>query len=372
MNEKTLLEGIEKINDLKTGPCYLVGGYIRNLLTGRRNADADIVTNDETLAEKLAVATGADYFTLKDGFFRRVLKGGVSWDFTPLGKDINENLRRRDFRCDALALDIRYAGEKDPSSFIIDPFWGLDDIRTKTVSPVSESVFRDDPVRVLRAFRIVSQGGLSMSRSLKELIKRDRHLLADSKGERLWDEIKKIAPSGSENSLLEISRFYITKAIHSGARDPEEVNEIMKRAKLFRDEKLHADPVFAASALWSCADIPGRFKFSSEEKKLFRSYTEKSADIFSCWLYAGGSAERIFRVRYSLTGYFEYMRALEKHGHKVRTCLNEPLLSGEEIMEIKKIETSPKVGALKKRLLKEQFFGKIKTKDRAREFVKKI
>ncbi len=372
MSEKILIEGLKKINNFKSSPCYLVGGYIRNRLTGRNNTDADIVTNEESLAEKFASETGADYFTLKDGFFRRVLKSGVSWDFTPLGKDINKNLARRDFRCDAFALDIKYAGEKDLLPHILDPLKGLDDIRKKMISSVSESIFRDDPVRVLRAFRLAAGTGFSISRALKELIKRDRHLLAASKGERLWEEIKKITDCSSVNSLIEISRFYITEAMLNGAREFEEVNEIIKRAKLFNDEKLSCDPVFAAAALWRGPDVPSRFKFSSEEEKAFRAYTAKSANVFACWLSAQRRAERIFKARYALTGSSEYKKALERHGYKLRTSVVQPLLSGEEIMKIKKIKSSPRVGALKKRMLKEQFLGKLETKKQALKFISKI
>lgn len=142
---------------------FLVGGAVRDQLLGRPVVDRDWVVVGATPAEMLAAGfkqVGADFpvFLDEDGeehaLARVERKSGAGYHGFEVRFDsdvtLEDDLRRRDLTVNAMALD-----ENDQ---LVDPFGGAADLEAKVLRPVSEA-FREDPVRVLRAFRFLARFG---------------------------------------------------------------------------------------------------------------------------------------------------------------------------------------------------------------------
>jgi poly(A) polymerase len=107
---------------------YLVGGYVRDLLSGRDTHDVDLaLASADSIAIGRAVADALDgaFYVLDDERrYGRVLASGedgktVTFDFTPLHGTLKEDLAYRDFTINAMALPM--TSEPDPEK-IIDPW----------------------------------------------------------------------------------------------------------------------------------------------------------------------------------------------------------------------------------------------------------
>jgi poly(A) polymerase len=86
----------------------------------------------------------------------------------------------------------------------MDPLGGLADLATATVRAVSDRSFQDDPVRLLRAVRLVAQLGFSLDQNTHNLIERDAHLLSTVAPERLRDELLKTLAEHNASHYLRL------------------------------------------------------------------------------------------------------------------------------------------------------------------------
>jgi poly(A) polymerase len=158
---------------------YLVGGSVRDALLGRLGNDLDFTT--EARPEQMQKLlrgwaeslwdTGIQFGTLgvgKDGHrmeittFRADTYDQVSRNpEVRFGERLDDDLVRRDFTANAMAVRIDSNG---PGEFY-DPLGGLDAVRAKTLdTPAApETSFGDDPLRMLRAARFVSQLGFTVA-----------------------------------------------------------------------------------------------------------------------------------------------------------------------------------------------------------------
>jgi tRNA nucleotidyltransferase/poly(A) polymerase len=181
---------------------YLVGGLIRDLFfnRGEEYYDFDFVVEGENVlsfSRTFADIIGGSFFVLNDKFGKSrivIRRGGknVTLDFNGIeGKNIEEDLSKRDFTINAIAVEL---GEffKHGGVRFIDPFLGIDDINARIINIVSEDSFKADPLRMLRAFRLSALYELNITSLTKDLIVRDRKLIKRVSHERIRDEIFKI------------------------------------------------------------------------------------------------------------------------------------------------------------------------------------
>src|SRR2546430_4092105 len=129
---------------------WVVGGAVRDELLGRELVDLDVACREpEAAARAYAKGSGGAPFPLSErhGAWRVALEGGGTVDFTPLPGSIEDDLATRDFTINAIA-------ERIGSEETVDPYDGHGDLAAKRVRAVKESVFEDDPLRLLRAVRL--------------------------------------------------------------------------------------------------------------------------------------------------------------------------------------------------------------------------
>ncbi len=192
-------------------PAYLVGGWVRDRLLGRaKNRDIDIALDGDAIGAARAFANahgGAFYLMDEEHQVARAIFGKIYADFAMLRGEVTSDLAERDFTINAMALPISAPGLFDAdsemlASALIDPFHGLNDLHARLVRGVSDVVFRNDPVRLLRALRVASDTNFAVEPHTEALIRRDASLLASASMERARDEFFKILASDQVVDLL--------------------------------------------------------------------------------------------------------------------------------------------------------------------------
>lgn len=205
---------------------YIVGGLVRDVLMGRDTADIDIAVASDALeiAPEVATALGGKYVPL-DSVNRvgRVilpaeelpsLQAHYTLDFSTIERTIEEDLARRDFTIDAIAVNLRQFTQDSPDFQLIDPFHGVDDLQQKVVRVVEDTAFESDAIRLLRAVRLAAELGFSIDRRTESLIRRYSCLAASIAGERVREELLRLlAVSATEQLLTRLDEYDLLTAV---------------------------------------------------------------------------------------------------------------------------------------------------------------
>ena len=168
---------------------YFVGGVVRDELMDRaakRDIDLAIDGDAIELARAFADASsGAFYLMDEEHNVARVILQDTYIDFAQLRGTLREDLSTRDFTINAMA---RQLGNNE----LTDPFHGQKHLEIKQICSVSDDVFKNDPVRLLRAVRFAGELGFTVGAHTEKLMQRDAPLLAFASMERARDELCKI------------------------------------------------------------------------------------------------------------------------------------------------------------------------------------
>ena len=183
----------------------LVGGSVRDAFLGRRSPDLDLTTSaspDQT--EKILARWGDTHWDVgrefgtigarrgsrtvevttyrADAYDRTTRKPVVAF-----GDNLDDDLLRRDFTVNAMALRL-------PDLTFVDPHGGLRDLASRTLATPGrpEVSFADDPLRMMRAARFVSQLGLLPSREVIAAMSEMAESIEIVSAERVRDELSKL------------------------------------------------------------------------------------------------------------------------------------------------------------------------------------
>lgn len=210
---------------------YLVGGCVRDLLLKKEPKDWDITTNatpekiqnifPDSIYENqfgtVAVKTKSENPTLKIIEITTFRKEGKYTDkrhpdLITFAKTLEEDLSRRDFTINAMAIEIQNLGSRTPlklrkSDFqIIDPFNGQQDLQNKLIRAVGNpnQRFQEDALRLMRAIRLATELNFEIEPNTLKAIQKNAHLLRFIAKERIRDEFIKIisTPNASKGLLL--------------------------------------------------------------------------------------------------------------------------------------------------------------------------
>lgn len=183
---------------------YLVGGAVRDLLMKRGVKDWDFTTDakpDEILEvfpkafyNNKFGTVGVETQNLGVVEITTMRKEGNYTDFRHPGQvnwtnKVEEDLGRRDFTINALAMDIR--------GVIIDPFKGGIDINKGLIRAVGDPKkrFQEDALRLIRAIRIATELEFEIEEKTFQAIKTQRELIKEVAWERIRDELLKLLAS---------------------------------------------------------------------------------------------------------------------------------------------------------------------------------
>ena len=193
-------------------PAYLVGGCIRDALLSSPMKDLDIAVQVDpiSLARSLADAWGGAFVPLDEARgVARVVVPSIehrSWvvDFAALQGSIHDDLGRRDFTIDAMALELGDWDKPEWREHVIDPFDGAGDIAGAIIRAVGPSVFSEDPSRLLGAVRLAASMGFNIESDTIAAIKSQAPLINSIAGERVRDELLAILSLDGANNHLEM------------------------------------------------------------------------------------------------------------------------------------------------------------------------
>lgn len=204
--------------------CYVIGGWVRDLILHRESTDIDIVVvrrdavqtqtvehKEVSIGIRLAEAVakrlgkGAHLSVFRTYGTAQVKKHNLELEFVgarresyrhdsrnPIVEDgtLEEDQNRRDFTINALAICLN----KERYGELLDPFGGIQDMEQCIIrTPLDPDItFSDDPLRMMRAIRFATQLGFSLNLTTFEAIERNRERIRIITRERIADELNKI------------------------------------------------------------------------------------------------------------------------------------------------------------------------------------
>ncbi len=204
-NTALLLRDLGRMADEEEAGLYLVGGVVRDLLLKRSNWDLDLTMEGDGIAFSRLVArrygAGVAVFE-RFATARLTMSDGAKVDIASTRREsyagpavlpevcparIEEDLLRRDFTINAMAIELNAAGW----GRLHDPYGGQDDLKAKIVRVLHAKSFMDDPTRVFRAIRFAERFGFRLEPTTNRLLKQaaEADIVAQLSGPRLANEI---------------------------------------------------------------------------------------------------------------------------------------------------------------------------------------
>ncbi|MFB0527035.1 MAG: CCA tRNA nucleotidyltransferase [bacterium] len=475
---------------------FLVGGSLRDLLLRRETKDFDLVPEGDAkkFARNFASEVAGSFVLLDEkNKIYRVVKQRLSekkgkqvfnLDFSQMrGEKIKQDLLRRDFTIDAMAVRLdQIEGSLETlrrvkllTQLIVDPSGGIRDLRKKIVRRTSRKIFDDDPLRLLRGYRLAATLEFAIEENTEDEIKKKVNLIKNVARERIRDELLKIL--SAPKSYLYFRRLHrvgllnrIIPEIETMKEKPENyyhreglwghsletlksLEEILANlVRLFPgmsrkiivhlDEKIFGEVERKSLLKWAAIfhdigkpktvrreerrvrffgheeagttlvmEIMERLKFSNKAIKIvgktvehhmrpgnlseapqltdraihrfFRDLSQEGVDTLLLSLADRYSYRKILPERQRKLALEISQKSIRKHEktvikmlrkyyyHKER-ILPKPLVRGDEIMESLNLPQGPLIGKLLKRVGEAQAGGKLKNKEEALQFLKKI
>jgi len=213
----SILAKIHKLASVRKLSVYLVGGALRDCILGRPSEllDFDFAVEKDSLllAKELSRVIRAPFVLLNEphGSARVIVKFNanlINLDFSDFrAKTIEGDLEKRDFTINALAInlaDVLGAKKTQSDSRIIDPFGARQDLRKRLIRMISPANFKDDPLRMLRAFSLSARLAFKIEKSTLARIKSYSRLINISASERVREELFKIFSASNSYEYLKV------------------------------------------------------------------------------------------------------------------------------------------------------------------------
>lgn len=267
------------------GNVYVVGGAVRDALLGKEPKDVDLMVSGLPADQIQDILENLSGHLVKDkkdedealigkdfGVFRyrehgneieiamprRERSTGLGHRDFDVQADhtmpVDEDLFRRDFTANAMAVDLA-------NGQLIDPFHGLDDIRANRLRTLNTKSLADDPLRTVRALVAMSRHGLIPDRETEEQMAENAHMIQHLPPERVQAELDKLFkgddPEGALRKAIDTGIMphifpEVDKAVGHSQNNPHHELElgdhllnVMTRAKELKPD----DPDFALAGL---------------------------------------------------------------------------------------------------------------------------
>ena len=193
---------------LRHSNVYVVGGCVRDAFMNKSPKDIDIVVEGINMDEikellkhegKINIVgqsfvvikfrpynhVGEDFDIAVPRIDRKVGTGHKGFEISTEGITILEDLKRRDFTVNSIAVNLKTAE-------IFDPFGGLKDLKSKTLRATDKNAFIEDALRMIRAIQFSARFNFHIEANTLQLMKKNANLIKEISGERIKDEFDKI------------------------------------------------------------------------------------------------------------------------------------------------------------------------------------
>ena len=398
---------------------WLVGGYLRDYLLGKKSKDLDLITEDLSfkIAQEFTHQMRATLVTLSPTLRRVVLPEKTVIDFNlKRASSLKADLIQRDFTINALALDLDFL--RIPSVALIDPDTGLEDLINKKIKLMREKSLKEDPLRILRAFRLASQLGFEIEDKITSFVQQKSFLIKKTSKERIRDELFLFLKFPSSYKYLEnlpaktLLREILNQVPHTEnlrklettLSDEKIISKDIKKRIILHLEKEGGGGrkrkellklislIFPSSYEKSVLSSLGReLKLSHREIKLMKriemSYPqmekiekdpqnsslvaqfllqakEETIEVLLLFLIANFDRERSLLFVNSL---------LEEYFQKSPLIFHPPeLINGEDLIKSLRIHPGPQVSYLLNEIHKAQVMEKVKTREEALKYASEL
>lgn len=371
------------------GEAWIVGGWVRDSLQGLNPKEMDIATNlhpdvvidlfDKTVPVGAAFGTilvldedsekSWEVTTLRS---ESTYRDGRRPDKVEFGEDIIEDLARRDFTINAMALDPK-TGE------IIDEFGGLDDLNAGIIRAVGNAHERisEDGLRIMRAFRFLDSGELgfrNIDENLQAAITDNLHMLGRVSSERKWAELSRIFQGKKNIQVVELMK-------HCGV-----LAQILPGINFSAVERFSKSPVVNLAILCSVDSRSGTsladylqqtLKLSNEESTTIRFLHDLQIEDLSHEI----NSLRRFNAALSDSMKKDVMAYFGRKGEEFleASCKleplnagNKPLIDGEKLIRVTGLEPGIRLGRLKGWLHRRQIEQNLSDADEVISLLKTI
>lgn len=383
---------------------FLVGGYIRDLLLKRHiNKDKDYVLKDNI--REIALITSNNFngtfieLNKKDQMFRVALRDGQFLDFSYMKNSIVEDLGKRDFRMNAMAWA--------PVRGLVDPFDGQTDLKNKIIRITNPKNLAEDPLRVLRAYRLAAQLGFTIDIDTRNYLRKYSSNIKETASERITEELFKLLMTDNASYYMSmIEKDKVFNEIFNVSTSRIKLNIVMLakfdqfisilRSGMFKKvSKSRILPILDFNIGQGLSRV-GFMRLSILLSKLNGLKEIKHGTL----RYSNSIAKRIMMIHNGLSlcdgritdrklydifktvDDCEYEAALlvsvTRH-RSVDKCLKRaddfikfkknPLLNGFEIQKILNIDPSPLIGSIQSEIQKRRFLGITRTKAEAKRWI---
>ena len=368
------------------GEAWIVGGWVREALLGNSSTDLDIATTlTPDKVKKLfprTIPIGEDYGTV---IVRLEKEIEGQWEVTTLRKEgtygdgrrpdnvlfgdkIEDDLARRDFTINAMAIDENWN--------IIDIFDGEKDLQQNILRSVGNADERiaEDGLRIMRAFRFLDGEGAirTLDRDLELAIIENKNMLENVSNERIGDEIKKILSKNNSKEILAImEKTGVLNCLF---------NELSIEIANIRGN----DPLVTLAMILNKNNCDGKelskklrdiLKFSRKELELISFLHDNKSVIFDKDLgglrrfsvYLSEEQKKAILEYHNPLGFIESLNNME---NLVKNRL--PLIDGITLSKSTNIEPGPKLGMLKGWLYRQQIEKNLTNKEEILELLDDI
>ena len=411
LKELTRIKGKEKL--------WLVGGCLRNLLLGREKKDLDIVLDDPEfrIVQLFVSQVKASLVVLNSTLRRVVFPEKTVIDFIlKKSQSLKADLLQRDFTINALALDLDFLDM--PHLALIDPETGLEDLINKKIKLLREKSLEEDPLRMLRAFRLASQLDFEVEEKVVHLISSKSSLIKKVAGERIKDELCLFLKNPfSHRCLVNSSAGVLLEKIFGQAPNLENLkrleillsNEKVLSRNLKKKIDLHLET--EEKMMISRRDLLKIMAliFSPVQEKLTPSSAGKRLKLSRAHIKIMQRIEQLYPKLKKIIGsqkntqlIAEFLieakkelveisllllavdvsqptssrlviQLLKEYFKKSSLILHPPkLIGGEELMKLLRILAGPDISYLLSKIHQAQVMEEVKTKEEAIEYAKKI
>jgi tRNA nucleotidyltransferase (CCA-adding enzyme) len=292
-SQRRAIDAINAIAAEKDLRPFLVGGPVRDLLLGRRSIDIDVTLEEgaSTLARALAkqiegrVRSFPQFLTYKvtgDGFPEIDITSARKERYRTPGSlpavtagRLKDDLLRRDFSVNALALDLLDGTLHDPSD-------GEADVRDKLIRVLHDQSFADDPTRVFRAVRLATRLGFTLEPHTAALMCAaiEASALGTVSRERVWRELFLAMDEHDAPAVLAALHERGALSVLFGARQVGDVRSALEgvRHRIERDPNLDRYVIYTGLILRGDAS-PIDFEGAGFSQKRARSVIEIANEL---------------------------------------------------------------------------------------------
>lgn len=382
---------IQALNSI--GDTYMVGGCVRDAFRGQKIKDIDLIIEGTSMdaildelrpfgrvdqvGESFAVIkfrpighTGEDFDIAVPRVDRKIGSGHKGFSVETEGVNLQDDLLRRDFTINAIAVKV-------DNGRLVDPYSGLDDLKARVLRAVDDIAFIEDPLRILRGIQFASRFGYRITNGTLRLMKENAHLIKEISGERIFDELMKVLNKQGDTQLA-LDLIYQTDV---------DLALFDKKMLKYDNGFQRLDPISFFYVLGLLGDVEPEVFL----KKRLRgdNNLERNVKVLNHIFKMLPKTQEEEDLRYMLFKAFavapEVIHAVilpEEVNDIIRDMLNKKIpmsedkimIAGEDIKMIGNVGEGPEVGAIKQRIIRDALMNRFNWRDRNQslEYLEKL